>query len=161
MRIYSFPPISTPDATVLILGTMPGERSLQLQQYYGHRNNTFWKLMFDIFNEPFSEDYEARKELLKKNKIALWDVLEACIRKGSADSAIVEEIPNDFEPFFKKHPKIKTIVFDGRNAEAYFKKLIKIQDGYTFITLPSTSPANARKNYQEKLSEWKIIADKI
>lgn len=156
---YSFPPISNPDATVLILGTMPGERSLQLNQYYGHSNNSFWKIMFAIFEEPFNSNYEIKKALLVKNKIALWDVLKSCIREGSADSAIAEEVPNDFETFFKNHPKIKVIAFDGKSAEAYFKRLIKTGRNFTYLTLPSTSPANARKNLEEKLSEWKVIKE--
>ncbi|MGG7036125.1 MAG: DNA-deoxyinosine glycosylase [Flavobacterium sp.] len=157
MKIYSFPPISNPDATVLILGTMPGEQSLKLNQYYGHGGNAFWKLIFTIFKEPFSTDYETRKAFLLQNNIALWDVLEACEREGSADSEIRKEVPNDFESFFTNHPKIKLITFNGHNAERYFTKRVKIENNFTFITLPSTSPANARKTFEEKLSEWMII----
>lgn len=35
MKIYSIPPISDNNARALILGTMPGEMSLKLNQYYG------------------------------------------------------------------------------------------------------------------------------
>lgn len=157
MKIYSFPPISNPDATVLILGTMPGERSLKLSQYYGHGGNTFWKLIFTIFNESFSTDYDIKKAILLKNQIALWDVLEACERESSADSEIIKELPNDFESFFEKHPKIKLIAFNGKNAETFFKNHVKVKDNFTFITLPSTSPANTRKTFDKKLEEWKII----
>ena len=104
MKSFSFNPISTASATILILGTMPGTKSLELQQYYGHPQNNFWRFIFEIVHEDFSVDYEARKSVLLKNNIALWDVLQFCDRIGSLDSAIKNEISNDFEIFLKNHP---------------------------------------------------------
>ena len=83
MESYSFEPIASPNATILILGTMPGIKSLELGQYYGHKQNNFWKLVFTIFKEDITDDYEAKKEILLKNNIALWDVLKYCDRVGS------------------------------------------------------------------------------
>ncbi|WP_281232838.1 DNA-deoxyinosine glycosylase [Flavobacterium gelatinilyticum] len=157
MKSFSFPPISSNDSKLLILGTMPGTKSLELNQYYGHSQNNFWKFMFHIFNEDFSADYETRKNLLLKNNISLWDVLQYCDRVGSLDSNIKNEMANDFETFLKNHPNIKTILFNGQKAAAFFKKYVHLQKSYTLITLPSTSPANASKTYQSKLDEWKII----
>lgn len=157
MKSFSFAPISNNEANILILGTMPGTKSLELNQYYGHNQNNFWKFMFDIFNEDFSNDYETKKALLQKNKIALWDVLQFCDRVGSLDSAIKNEIANDFETFLKQHPNIKKILFNGQKAAAFFKKYVQLKNPYQLITLPSTSPANAAKTYQSKLDEWKII----
>ncbi|QSW88517.1 DNA-deoxyinosine glycosylase [Flavobacterium endoglycinae] len=157
MKSFSFSPISSPNSNILILGTMPGTKSLELNQYYGHCQNNFWKFLFTIFNEDFSTDYEIRKKLLLKNNVALWDVLQYCDRVGSLDSAIKNEIANDFETFLKNHPNIKTILFNGQKAAAFFKKYVHLQKEYNLITLPSTSPANASKTYQSKLEEWKII----
>ena len=158
MRSFSFSPISTTDATIVILGTMPGTKSLEIQQYYGHPQNNFWRFMFEILKEEFSKDYETRKTLLIKNKIALWDVLQYCERIGSLDSAIKNEIANDFDFFLKQHPGIKTIFFNGQKAAALFKKYVPLQNkDYNLITLPSTSPANAGKSFDLKLHEWKII----
>ncbi|KAF2329878.1 DNA-deoxyinosine glycosylase [Flavobacterium daemonense] len=157
MKSFSFEPISSNDATILILGTMPGTKSLELNQYYGHNQNNFWKFMFQILNEDFSQDYETRKALLQKNKIALWDVLQYCDRVGSLDSAIKNEIANDFETFLKQHPNIKTIFFNGQKAHAFFKKYVHLENSYQLHTLPSTSPANAGKSFDSKLAEWKII----
>jgi hypoxanthine-DNA glycosylase len=136
---------------------MPGERSLKLKQYYGHGGNLFWKLIFSIFDCPFSTDYERRKRVLLENNIALWDVLMACEREGSADSAIALEESNDFQSFFPIHPKIKLIAFNGQNAETYFNKFCKHKPGTHFITLPSTSPANASKSFEEKKEAWSKI----
>ncbi|KIC01059.1 DNA glycosylase [Flavobacterium sp. JRM] len=159
MESYSFDPISSPNASVLILGTMPGIKSLELGQYYGHKQNNFWKILFTVFNEDFIDVYEAKKEILIKNNIALWDVLKYCDRVGSLDSAIKNEITNDFDTFLKQHPDIKTILFNGQKAAAFFKKYIKVSDDYKLITLPSTSPANAGKSFDSKLNEWKIILE--
>ena len=158
MKSFSFSPIANNDANILILGTMPGTKSLELNQYYGHNQNNFWKFMFAIFKEDFSNDYETKKALLQKNKIALWDVLQFCDRVGSLDSAIKNEIANDFETFLKQHPNIKFILFNGQKAAAFFRKYVHLEKSYQLITLPSTSPANAGKPYQSKLEEWKIIS---
>lgn len=158
MKSFSFAPISTNDSEILILGTMPGTKSLELNQYYGHNQNNFWKFMFAILKEDFSNDYETRKALLQKNKIALWDVLQYCDRIGSLDSAIKNEIANDFEAFLKHHPNIKAILFNGQKAHTFFKKYVRLEKTYQLVTLPSTSPANTGKSFDSKLSEWKIIA---
>ena len=111
---YSFSPISHPTATVLILGTMPSEQSLAANQYYGHPRNAFWKIIFSVLETPFATDYEQRKSILIENRIALWDVLEACVRTGSLDCAIEQEVPNDFVSFLKAHPNIKSIFLMGK-----------------------------------------------
>ncbi|QOG04776.1 DNA-deoxyinosine glycosylase [Flavobacterium sp. MDT1-60] len=162
MKSFSFAPITSQDANILILGTMPGAKSLELNQYYGHNQNNFWKFMFLILQEDFSNDYQTRKVLLQKNNIALWDVLQFCDRIGSLDSAIKNEIANDFETFLEEHPNIKTILFNGQKAAAFFKKYVPLKKEYRLITLPSTSPANAGKSFQSKLEEWeKAVSNKL
>lgn len=157
MILNSFPPISNNKAKILVLGTMPGIQSLELNQYYGHNRNAFWKLVFTIFNEPFSTDYEIRKEVVLKNNIAVWDVLKACIRKGSLDSAIEQEVPNDFKAFLEAHPHIEHIFFNGQKAAQYFKKYVSVSEKYKLHTLPSTSPAHAGMVFESKLAAWEII----
>jgi hypoxanthine-DNA glycosylase len=160
MRKFSFPPISNNYSKALILGTMPGKMSLKLNQYYGHGGNQFWKLIFNIFNEPFSTEYEKRKDVLIKNHIALWDVLKACVREGSSDNAILEEESNDFETFFDNHPNLELIAFNGKNAEGYFNRFCRVKPAIETVILPSTSPANTWKKFEEKLSEWKEIKNR-
>ncbi|WP_166922499.1 DNA-deoxyinosine glycosylase [Flavobacterium poyangense] len=157
MKSFSFPPFSSAQSNVLILGTMPGIKSLELNQYYGHNQNNFWKFLFLILKEDFSNDYETRKALLQKNNIAIWDVLQYCDRVGSLDSAIKNEVANDFESFLKEHPKITTILFNGQKAAAFFKKYVVLEKSYQLITLPSSSPANAGKTFESKLDEWKVL----
>jgi hypoxanthine-DNA glycosylase len=157
LKIYSFPPIQANDAKVLILGTMPSVQSLLHNQYYGNKQNSFWQLMFAVFEQPFTNHYEAKTQLLLANKICLWDVLQACERAGSSDNDIENEIPNDIAALLAKNKSITTICFNGKNAEKYFSKHIGAIKGINQVVLPSTSPANTWLNYQNKLSEWLVI----
>lgn len=136
---------------------MPGERSLAMQQYYGHPGNHFWKIMFRLFDQEFSTDYEVRTGLLKANGIALWDVLKTCEGTGSADSDIKNEVPNDFEAFFESHPAIKTVIFASKQAEKFHAKYAVKQPGISYFTLPSPSGANASKSFAQKLTEWELV----
>lgn len=157
MRIFSFPPISDPESEVLVLGTMPGEMSLRLGQYYGHKRNHFWRIMFELYQVDFSTDYELRRQLLLKNRIALWDILKACAREGSADNAIAGEEVNDFTAFFSNHRKIRLVAFNGKNASAFFDQHFGERVKVPRITLPSTSPANGWIKYPEKVEQWRVI----
>lgn len=157
-RINSFPPIADGSSEVLILGSVPGAKSLEMQQYYAFPQNQFWRIMFHLFDEEFSQDYETRINLLKKNKVALWDVIESCERKGSLDTEIRDEIDNDILKLVEDHPSIKTIFCNGQKS---YKNLVKIL-GKDFkipvIVLPSTSPLHTVK-FEEKLESWKVIKD--
>lgn len=157
--IYSFKPIADENCRILILGTMPGVQSLLKQQYYGYKPNTFWKIIFDIFNEEQTEVYSEKTALLLRKNIALWDVLKACEREGSGDAEIRNAEANDFKAFFKAFPKITKVYFNGGNAEKLFKKhVLKNIDAtkIEFHRLPSTSPAHAT-SYEYKLNQWKVI----
>ena len=153
----AFKPIGSKDSKILILGTMPGDRSLRLQQYYGHAGNQFWKIMFSLFERPFSQDYNQRIDLLLKNKIALWDVLSHCERKGSADTGIEKEVPNDFASFYKSHQNIKHVFLTSKKAEKFYDKHIGKNSSRNYYLLPSPSRANTWKTFDTKLNEWKQI----
>ncbi|SIT95602.1 G/U mismatch-specific uracil-DNA glycosylase [Epilithonimonas bovis DSM 19482] len=157
-RISSLPPIVDNSSKILILGSVPGVKSLQMQQYYAHPQNNFWKLMFHLLDTEFSSDYHTRLQLLKKHRIALWDVIESCERKGSKDTDIKSEIDNDIQELINSHPNIKIIFCNGQKS---YKNLLKVV-GKNFIipivVLPSTSPLHTIK-FEEKLEQWKIIKD--
>lgn len=157
--IKSFPPLICKSSTGLILGTMPGEKSLRANEYYAHRGNQFWKIMFSIFDQSYSEDYTKRIKLITDNNLAIWDILQYCEREGSSDNAIQQEKPNDFKALLNDYPKIKHIFFNGQNPESYFHRFIGYPDGITFHTLPSTSPANTWMNLQKKNELWAAIRE--
>ncbi|HEY8403351.1 MAG TPA: DNA-deoxyinosine glycosylase [Flavobacteriales bacterium] len=156
--IHSFPPIVDENCRILILGTMPGEESLRQQQYYAHKRNLFWKILSEVLNEPFTLDYEERKQMLLRHRIALWDVCHNCVRKGSLDSDIKLEVPNKIDALIEKHPSIQTIAFNGKKAEALYKKHFDRLEHLLYLSLPSTSPANASISMNRKLAAWSRLA---
>ena len=156
-RIFSFPPSASPDAAMLILGSMPGAESLRKQQYYAHPRNKFWEIMGHIFDFPKDASYEEKLKTLMKNKLALWDVVHSCHREGSMDSDIRNVEVNAFENFFKTHKRIGKVFFNGQTAQRFFIKYtsdMKIPE-LEFCVLPSSSPANASIPFEKKLSIWK------
>ncbi len=161
MKSFSFPPVENKNAKILILGTMPGKTSLEKGEYYAYKYNVFWKILFGLFKENISKDYETKKKMLTNNNIALWDVLKYCYRKGSADADIKDEIPNDFAIFYKSHPHIKHVFFNGTAAMKYYKRHVGFSEKLSYKVLPSTSPANARMSFEEKLKKWFVIIDAL
>ena len=142
MKKFSFPPIVDRYCKVIILGSMPGEVSLQTNQYYNNPKNQFWKIIAYVINENFNLSYEEKKELLLKHHLAIWDVLMHCEREGSLDINISDEVPNDFKSFFSKYDNIKEIFFNGSKAEQMFNKYNLYDNSKAYATLPSTSSAN-------------------
>ncbi len=112
--VHSFAPISSDDAQVLILGSMPGKASLEANQYYAHPQNAFWKIVGRVLSLDPGTRYTDKAKILTANRVALWDVLKTCTRESSLDSDIVESsiVPNDFENFFAGHPGISRIYFN-------------------------------------------------
>lgn len=160
--IQSFPPVANPDARVLVLGSMPGERSLRAGEYYAHERNAFWRIMGDLLGAGPALPYVRRLEILKAAGVALWDVISACERYGSLDSDIVGSSvqPNDFSAFFAVHRSIDRVFFNGSAAEASFLRhvLPDLPDSKLRLArLPSTSPAHAARSYGEKLAAWSQI----
>ncbi len=152
--IQSFPPFVNSQTKILILGTMPGIASLEKQEYYAHKRNHFWKIMYTLLdNLPISEIFEEKIQLLQANNIWLWDVLENCERKGSLDIHIKNQKENDFETLFKEFPGITTIIFNGKESHKYFLKKFRQIKGITYHVMPSTSPANTM-SFDNKLKMW-------
>ena len=156
----SFPPIVGENPKVLILGSMPGQKSLEHKQYYGHPQNSFWWIMSNILGFSSDLSYEQRVSKLEMAYIAVWDVLAECQRKGSLDANIVRqtEIPNDIEKFVNNHASIKLIVFNGGAARSIFNrhqsKEFKNNKELSMLQLPSTSPAHASMTRVEKSQVW-------
>lgn len=156
-KISSFPPIINKDSKILILGSIPGVKSLEMKQYYAHPQNKFWKIIFDIFNEEFTLDYTERINILEKHHIALWDVIDTCERKGSLDSEIRNEEANRIGELLHNHPNLKAIFCNGQKSFKNLIKILPIDFHLPIIALPSTSPAHASLKYEEKLLSWQEI----
>jgi len=154
MQCISFPPIIGKMPKILILGSMPGRKSLDETQYYAHPQNLFWPIIEHTFGCPFTNSYGSRIECLLKNNIALWDVIGSCHREGSLDSAITNAQPNPIFQLVKDNPTIHTIALNGKTAAKVFHKEFPNWDCTKIHVLPSTSPANASIPRNEKIKQW-------
>ena len=162
MRVRSLAPIADANADVLVLGSMPGIASLRAQQYYAHPRNAFWRIVGELLGFDANASYTKRVKALKSARIAVWDVLESCVRDGSADAMIEDDslLANDFRTFFAAHTRIRRVFFNGTKAEACYKRhvLRQIESGpMVYSRLPSTSPANASVPFADKLGAWRAI----
>ena len=163
-----FPPIAAADARVLVLGSLPGRMSLEMQQYYAQPHNAFWKIMGQLFGATQDVPYEHRLELLRARGVAVWDVLAAGERSGSLDSAIVHSsvLINDFTGFFAAHRDIRLVCFNGgKAAELYRRRVLpglppSAADLAT-ERLPSTSPAHASRTFAQKLALWSAALEPL
>ena len=165
-RITGFAPVVPADARTLILGSMPGEESLRLQQYYANPRNAFWRILAELGGDEPDAPYEMRLKMLDKLHLAVWDVLHSCHRAGSLDSAIQKSSvqTNDFNALFSQNPKIRRIFFNGAFAEQSYRKhvlphLLKDHADIVMLRLPSTSPAHAGLCFEDKLDAWRVILD--
>lgn len=159
--INSLAPVIDKNSKILILGSIPGKQSLDKQEYYGNNRNAFWKMIYTLYDQVLQDHYRSKIEFIKSKNIALWDVIENCSRKGSLDSNIKDEKPNDFETFFSNYPNLKYVFFNGGKAYDVFKKRVgfNISEDIKFEKLTSTSPANTI-SFEEKLEAWRVIKNK-
>ena len=154
--IHNIPPVYDSESRILILGSFPSVKSRETEFFYGHPQNRFWKVTATIFGCDVPQTVEEKKAFLLKNHIALWDVIESCEIEGSSDSSIRNAVPNDIMKILNL-ADIKNIFVNGKTAEKYYKKYLLPQTKREAICLPSTSPANAAKNLDRLIEEWKII----
>lgn len=159
MYKFALPPLIDNSSRILILGTMPGDQSIARQQYYGNRGNHFWKIMFLIFDKDYSLSYDDRKALIKANRIALWNVLASCIREGSSDARITNEVANDFTDLHIQYPAIRYIFFESKTAARWYQKYVIPHPDILYHTLPSTSGLNAGISFSQKVEMWQIVAE--
>jgi len=154
-RQRGFPPVIDGDVKVLILGSFPSPASLEKQQYYGHPQNHFWKLMGALMNEPLYEmEYAQRLPLLLKCGIGLWDVLHQCERAGALDSNIRNAVNNDFRKVTRVARGLRRVCFNGKTAGRF--EPVFAEAGYHTLVLPSSSPAYTL-GFNAKLKAWRGV----
>lgn len=141
---------------ILILGSFPGEASLKAQQYYAHPRNALWPILSALTGEDLAGlPYMERLPRLLAHGFGLWDVLGACERKGSLDSAIRKPAANDFERLRELCPVLETVGFNGQTSGKFAAQFAA--EGYRTLVLPSTSPAYAALSFAEKLADWRRL----
>jgi hypoxanthine-DNA glycosylase len=155
--LTGLPPVLDAETRVLILGSFPGEASLQAKQYYAHPRNHFWRLVSEVVSEDlYSLPYEERLTRLRAHHIGLWDVIDACEREGSLDSAIRKAQANDFDVLKHQCPQLKRVCFNGKTSGKFAPRFAEA--GFETLVLPSSSPANMQLNFAQKLAVWRGIA---
>lgn len=160
---HGLPPIVFPESRTLILGTLPGDESIALQQYYVDPRNQFWSILSAVSGHTASE-YSDRLRAIRLSRLALWDVLSRAERAGSLDANIRNEKPNNFASFFTDHPSVRTVIFNGGTSERLFQRHIfrflpaKLKDELSLRALPSTSATPGRYvlPFDQKVSRWKM-----
>ena len=159
-----FAAVADAHTRLFILGSLPGDRSIALGQYYGHPTNQFWRLIGAVIGEDLmSLDYAARLERLLANGVGLWDVFHAAYRPGSGDSAIRGGQHNPLGGLLDRHPRLAAIAFNGGTAAREGRRAF-LEDGpVALIDLPSSSAANTCR-FEVKLASWKrltsVLADR-
>jgi len=159
--LRGLPPIETPRARVLVLGSMPGAASLAAGQYYAHPRNLFWPLMSELLGFEVALPYARRVAALRRARIALWDVIGACRRAGSLDARIdpTSIVVNDFTGFLARHPRLTLVCFNGATAAASWRRHVGTHRDLRYVTLPSSSPANASISLAAKREAWRVVVD--
>jgi len=163
-RLQGLPPVADARTRFLVLGSFPGVRSLQQQQYYAHPQNQFWKILQTLWPQapwPADGDYAARCVCARSLGLGIWDVYASCEREGSLDSAIRGAVLNDFVHLLGQCPLLLGIGHNGsesfRHARAVEQSLAGtgLQGRVRFHKLPSSSPAHATWNFERKLGAWR------
>lgn len=141
-RKHSFPPVVDPQVRLLILGSLPGERSLAERRYYAHPQNQFWQLISPAAGQDLTAlAYEARLAALLEAHIGLWDVVASAHRAGSTDAAIREPEAHDIAALAATLPHLRAIAFNGATAFRHgMRQLGQNAAKFATIALPSSSP---------------------
>lgn len=150
---HTFEPIYDKDSKILILGSFPSVKSREMQFYYGHPQNRFWKVLAFVLNTDVPNTIEEKKQFLLSNHIAVWDVIASCRIVGSSDSTIKDVVANDFTGILQ-NSKIERIFVNGTKAYDLYCKYAESKTGVKAIKLPSTSPANASWSFEKLCRTW-------
>ncbi|MET3139914.1 TDG/mug DNA glycosylase family protein [Undibacterium sp. GrIS 1.2] len=156
--LSGFPPVINLQTHTLVLGSFPGKKSLEIQQYYGFKYNQFWRLMSAVTGENLvALDYAGRLSRLLAHGFGLWDVIDACDRVGSLDSDIRNAKVNDFSLLKQEYPALRRIGFNGKISAKFAPQFAAV--GFDTLLLPSSSPAYAMRSFEEKLVDWLALKD--
>ena len=156
MVLHTIDPVYDSNSEILILGSFPSVKSRELQFFYGHPRNRFWRVISDLYKYPEPCGTQEKKKMLHALKIALWDVIASCEIDRSSDSSIRNVVPNDLKPIIDKAP-VKKIFLNGRTAEKYYKLYMADKLKIPAVCLPSTSPANAGCSYDSLKKAWSAV----
>jgi hypoxanthine-DNA glycosylase len=158
-RKHSFPPVVDESVRLLVLGSLPGERSLAERRYYAHPQNQFWRLMSPVIGRDLAAlPYDQRLTALLEAHVGLWDVVASATRPGSADAAMRDIEGHDIGGLAALLPHLHAIAFNGGTALRHgVKQLGAAASRYTVVALPSSSPLHT-VGFDAKLPAWQALA---
>ena len=149
-------PVIDAQVRILVLGSFPGAASLAAGQYYAHPRNQLWRLLSAVLDDDLASlPYQERLPCLLAHRVGLWDVLGACERQGSLDSAIRNPAANDFKRLRVLCPLLETVGFNGQASGKFVGQFADA--GYRTVVLPSSSPAHASLSFEQKLLRWQTL----
>jgi hypoxanthine-DNA glycosylase len=162
MRKRCFAPVIDDRTRLLILGSLPGDKSLMAQEYYGNRQNQFWALISEVIGQELLPlDYASRLAALLAHGVGLWDVVAEASRHGSLDGNIRERQQNDLHGLLTIYPNIKAVAFNGGTAGRLGIKALGMHaSAYRIFALPSSSPAYTLP-YADKLERWLALTSVV
>ncbi|HET6604594.1 MAG TPA: DNA-deoxyinosine glycosylase [Xanthomonadaceae bacterium] len=168
-RLTSFAPAVDRHCRVLVLGSMPGARSLAEQRYYAHPHNAFWPILGAVCGFDPGLPYRRRVAALQRSGVGLWDVLRHCRRQGSLDARIRagSEVANALPERIADLPALRAIAFNGGAAARLFRRHVMPvlpqadRERLQWLTLPSTSPAHAARTRAQKLAHWQALREHL
>lgn len=151
------PPVVGPGAKVLVLGSFPSERSLEVGEYYANRRNQFWRILGELLAFDAAAPYAERVETLSARGVAMWDVIHRCRRAGSLDAKIDRDSVqfNDFDVLLTAHPGIERVFVNGATAFELYGKHVTLN--LPAVRLPSSSGAAAAVPFTDKVAAWRAI----
>lgn len=166
-RLVGLPPVVSANIVVMVLGSFPGVASLRAQQYYGHPQNHFWRILQALWPQhplPTGPDrYSERCQWLLDHRLGVWDVYASCVRAGSLDTSIRDAAVNDFALLRASCPRLAAIAHNGAESFKHAPRVLRslqapaanaANTSIESIKLPSTSPANASWSFERKLAAW-------
>ena len=155
--IHPLKPLETPDARVLVLGTMPSPKSRAQHFYYAHPQNRFWRVMAQVLGETLPADTAGKAQMLCRHRIALWDVLYSCEITGASDASIRNPVPNPIETLLAR-TQVHSVFTTGKTAYRLYEKLVYPKTQLHAVALPSPSHANCRVPFAQLVEAYRAVA---
>lgn len=153
---HNIPPLYDSESRVLLLGSIPSPKSREVQFFYGHPQNRFWRVLAAVLGEPLPQTIEEKRAMCLRHHIALWDTIAQCEIAGASDTSIRNAVPNDIGRILRES-KIERIFATGGKSAGLYRKLIEPQTHIPITQLPSTSPANAAWSLERLIDAYHVI----
>lgn len=151
-------PVIPESCRLLVLGSLPGNRSLAARQYYAHPQNHFWRLMDVVTGDSLAGlPYDDRLARLGRHQIGLWDVIATARRASSLDGDIQQAVANPLAALVATLPELRAVACNGALAAKHAARLLEAT-GLPVIALPSSSPAYTLA-FAAKAERWRVLQE--